>query len=315
MKRATASFSLLLSILTATLSSAQQIAEHQGKALSLLVENDTVAGTDKHYSSGFEVAWTYWNRNVTPTPFPIGPTEPQLPSFFLGGDYSLRSFAIGQKTYTPADLTRSDYIHGDRPYAGWSYLRLSRTRATDHQRNSIAIEVGSFGTDSQAGSLQRSFHELIGSTLPRGWEHQIKNQIAADLILQREDHLLSQRVAGDYRLKMSSFEKLTLGTANTRLQLGLAANFGKGPTAANRRSLRYFSRASTTLVGRDRTLSGPLADGLARVRKSSLVSELEIGVERLLRKSSIRLSLVRQGRSFEGQDRAHTYGSLRYSFW
>ena len=31
-------------------------------------------------------------------------------------------FSIGQNMYTPADISRSDLIVNDRPYAGWTYF-------------------------------------------------------------------------------------------------------------------------------------------------------------------------------------------------
>ncbi|MDQ8184576.1 lipid A deacylase LpxR family protein [Pelagicoccus sp. SDUM812002] len=293
----------------------------QGKLVSVQLQNDAVAGTDENYSSGLEVVISKWIRSYSsyateysgdevynpPTPGVLGFNSQHISIF--------NSVAVGQKIYTPSDLSETRYIPNDRPYAGWSYIRLSHERASTERRNRVAITAGTFGPNSLAGELQRSFHKLISSQEPRGWDHQIENEIAIDLTLERESRIYTRRVARDYRFTLSSSQQATLGTANTNLKLGLVASLGKGTSRSKQASTRYFSRVTASHVGRDRTLNGPLPAGYDSVRKSSIVSEFEFGLERTMKFGRLAVSVTRRSRQFEGQASSQTFGTIRYTFW
>ncbi|MDQ8201196.1 lipid A deacylase LpxR family protein [Pelagicoccus enzymogenes] len=312
---------IALALLAATATFAQEGESDEGQFLSFTLENDAPNGTDRYYSSGIEVTWSKWQRLLPALPFelsfpaPPPPAIRDLPNFHAGQSYSLRSIAVGQQIYTPADLSNPDYLPSDRPYAGWSYLQLSLARAWGHRRQSVAIEVGTFGPNSQADEAQSSFHKLIGSAVPQGWEHQVKNHVSADLILTRDDRLLSQRILGDYRLNLSSSQKLRLGSANSKLELGFATDFAKGTPGSDRRSIRYFSRGSISLVGRDRSLSNPYRESSTGVAKASLVPRLEAGFEYQLPKAKLSFSIVRLGKQFASQEGDHSFVSISYSLW
>lgn len=296
-------------------------ANTNGRTFSVALDNDTVTGTDQNYTSGFEVTWSKWGRSSytegaryasnVKLDIPISGRLASRGSETL----SFRSIAVGQKIYTPSELSRYDYDSEDRPYAGWTYIRLSYEFASVNDRKRIAVEGGTFGPNSFAGDFQRSIHDLIGSASPNGWAHQVENQLAADLILEREKRIASRRLAGDYRFVASSTERITLGTANTNLQLGLVARLERNVATFKPRKIHYFSRAQLSAVGRDRTLSGPHPNSDRRVRKSTLVSEFEVGIEYRTQKGNLLFSIIRVGRQFEGQTSPHYYGTIRYTFW
>ncbi|EDY82519.1 hypothetical protein VDG1235_2142 [Verrucomicrobiia bacterium DG1235] len=312
---------LSLALLAAEVFPAPEAAHSQGNALSVTLQNDAVAGTDHRYSSGFEFTSISWKRHASLAPFDAPPewfAYPPAPGALTrvaGDSFQFRTLAVGQKIYTPSDLSRSDYIARDRPYAGWTYVKIANEKSSAAQRSLIAIEAGTFGPNSQAGDFQRSIHKFIGSATPRGWEHQVQNKIAADLVLERENRLFSRRIPGDYRLNLSAAEQLTIGTARAHLKLDWIARLGKGNTGSRRPSIQYFSRASLSLVGRDRSLSGPLPGEFTRVAKSSLVPAFELGFEYRVGKRSLAFSLIQQGRQFKSQAGNHTFGSLRYTVW
>lgn len=311
---------LLLALCLASLGRMPLIAS-QGKLVSVEVQNDAVAGTDENYTSGLEIVISKWVRA-----YPSYATEysgeevhhPPTPGILgFNSQYVSKttSVAIGQKIYTPSDLSETRYIPNDRPYAGWSYVRFSQEQTSTEQRKRVAITAGTFGPNSLAGDLQRSFHKLISSEEPRGWDHQIGNEIAIDLTLERESRIYRRRVSSDYRFTLSSSQQATLGMANTNLKIGLVASLGKGPNRSEHASTRYFSRATAAHVGRDRALNGPLPAGYESVRKSSIVSELEFGLEHTMKFGRLAVSVTRRSRQFEGQTSPQTFGTIRYTLW
>jgi len=90
-----------------------------GGTWTLLLENDRLADTDRHYSHGTRLAWVSDKQTG-------GPDWVRRTLDFLYPFAEVRAgrigFALGQNIYTPEDIARSDLIRDDRPYAGWLYV-------------------------------------------------------------------------------------------------------------------------------------------------------------------------------------------------
>src|SRR5690606_39181953 len=100
---------------------------------AVTLENDVFAGTDMNYTNGAHFLWDFTDAATFST---IG----SLPEWaekiaektpLEGGDSLAKgaSIALGQSIFTPSDISRSDLIEADRPYAGWTYLNLDRRPA------------------------------------------------------------------------------------------------------------------------------------------------------------------------------------------
>ena len=76
--------------------------------------------------------------------------------------------------YTPDDLSETEFIEDDRPYAGVLLLTYghSKTRSKDYYY--FEIGGGILGENSLAGDLQKLIHEASDSTIPMGWDNQIE---------------------------------------------------------------------------------------------------------------------------------------------
>lgn len=120
------------------------------------------------------------------------------------------SLAIGQLMQTPTDLTRSDLIEEDVPYAGILALQSGWYAYNDTDFRGFELMVGVSGPLSLAGPSQRGIHRLIGCTIPQGWDNQLANEL-----------LLNLSVAGKRKL-------LRLGGGAAALDLSLGGEAGLG---------------------------------------------------------------------------------------
>src|SRR5690606_6337352 len=98
-----------------------------------------------------------------------------------------RAFELrfGQEIYTPENTWSSELVADERPYAGWSYgaLALQGERPASTGRrvgfDSVALEVGVVGPASLAERTQTLLHREKEVAMPRGWDHQLGNELGA----------------------------------------------------------------------------------------------------------------------------------------
>jgi hypothetical protein len=99
----------------------------------------------------------------------------------VGGADAYRSYLLGSVTYTPEDLSRSDPIFDDRPYASLLYLSNKRVVAEGDRAVAVDFQAGLLGT-ALAGDFQDQVHQwwrdLTDSSepvAPQGWHNQISD--------------------------------------------------------------------------------------------------------------------------------------------
>ena len=92
--------------------------------------------------------------------------------------YNTHKYSLGTEMYTPDDLVKTDLDVLDRPYAGYTYVGFTNYSAAldDQIIMKSGLRFGTLGPRARADELQISFHERIGSVIPRGWDNQIKNE-------------------------------------------------------------------------------------------------------------------------------------------
>jgi lipid A 3-O-deacylase len=87
-------------------------------------ENDTVAGTDEHYTNGLKLSWLSadlvdWGQRGWRQTF-----VESLPFVNRTDGQKNIGIAFGQNIYTPRDIAARNPDRTDRPYAGWSYFEF-----------------------------------------------------------------------------------------------------------------------------------------------------------------------------------------------
>jgi len=146
----------------------------------LELDNDVLFGKDNKVSSGWALqkhsaVAKSWDELQGVPSFAecIGQSIPTLTK--KGLVYRV-GIAIGQVIQTPNDLSRSDLIEDDVPYAGALTLQSSWYAFNNAEFRGFEIIVGVVGPFSLAEQTQKILHNLVDNTEPKGWDNQLSNE-------------------------------------------------------------------------------------------------------------------------------------------
>ena len=211
------------------------------------LENDLFAQTDKNYTNG--VALTAISQDITGRPDPgclplpvglfarlIGLIDPE---FWGESKSSAQSrnvvVKVGQSMYTPEDPFDTNLITSDRPYAGLLYVGTSWNRRMHNlQDNSDLLDtreltLGVIGPWSLAEQAQNLVHDTFGSDRFLGWQHQLRNEPAVQLALDRKKKMSYRGAAvivPGFSTDWVNSVGLRLGNIETSVILGSEARIG-----------------------------------------------------------------------------------------
>ena len=189
-------------------------------------------------------------------------------------------YMLGQLMFTPDEITRTDLVRDDRPYAGYLFFGVYGQREWESEWGDVfdhaQLDIGVVGPSSGAQKLQKSVHEWLDTLVPRGWDNQIEDQLTVQLTYRRKwklwrDHfeVLGRRVEWE-AIPSAGF---ALGTVHRRLEGGalfriggnLPGDFGPGriddPAAATGHArpgfgFYLFGRVGAALVEHNLFLEG-----------------------------------------------------------
>nr|WP_294556868.1 lipid A deacylase LpxR family protein [uncultured Rhodopila sp.] len=186
-------------------------------------ENSSIGATDptdRFYVNGLRLGWTSPTTGV--------PDFLQTVGRALWGDGQRRiGFNLSQQIYTPADTSLVIPNPHDRPYAGLLLGNLSLLSDTADSRSVLTVSLGVVGPASGAEQLQNGFHDLIGQSHPAGWNSQIQNAPAFEVLHERTWRL-PLGTAGGFETDVLPSLTAGIGTVRTYLQAGVSLRFGQG---------------------------------------------------------------------------------------
>lgn len=145
--------------------------------LTLQVENDRVAGTDRAYTNGLRIAYLTPEIAADESPRRWLDKVSVLPS-----RERLRiEYALGQSIFTPEDTKRRDLIVDDRPYAAWLYvgaalIAYDESPGSLRRMETLALELGVVGPWALGEEVQNGFHDHIGVSRAEGWSNQLRDE-------------------------------------------------------------------------------------------------------------------------------------------
>lgn len=213
----------ILTVAIACCSSSAALAADSKGTLTLNLENDLFgSGNDRHYTHGGEIGYV----SDTYQPSWLLKTASKLPFYETTAETRV-SWVLGQKMFTPSDLTRSDLIVDDRPYAGWLYTGIgliTDDRTGVRHLDKLELLVGTTGPDSGAESTQRQVHQITDSQPPRGWDNQLDDEVTVDVIYQRQWTL---PIIDNY-IDVVPLVGFDIGTAVRYVNTGLTFRIGSG---------------------------------------------------------------------------------------
>ncbi len=301
--------------------------------LTLQIENDFFAGSDQNYTSGFRIAYAA----------PLGPSHPlesigrALP--LMGGPMRY-AYSLGQQLYTPRDISVSQPILTDQPYAGYLYVGIAIESELPRVhgpriRSSFELQVGVVGPAALGEQTQKAAHKIFNSDEANGWDNQLKNEPTVNLFYDRAwigwyENRIGAAGSG-YRIDLSPHVGAALGNVYTYAAAGATLRFGPNlPAALGPRTLRpgppgsdyyktapdgrwhLFLGAEGRAVARNIFLDGNTFTDSQSVNKYPYVGEARVGIAITLGRYRLAYAQAFRTRQFRGGD-PESFGSVSLS--
>lgn len=317
---------------------ANSFAEHTPAYTSFTLENDlfTPDNSDRYYTNGIRLAFISSTFDEFNDENSYGWVRSLL------GDMDLVSadgykrgvaYGIGQIVITPDDIARSDEQTDDLPYAGLLYGFYSMNGQREGRAETLSLMFGVVGPLSMAEESQKFLHKIIGNDEPKGWKHQLKNELKLNLSYDRRYLLASYRPGNYWDLDLVGTGALYLGNVMSGGNVSMAVVMG-GRNSFNALSVRpdIVGRDSITVNGSTRTgpfllagvgtdywlhsfyLDGNSYSDGPSVDKKPLVYNRFFGFGYNWLSISAHIGWVTHTQLFEGQKKGMEYGTINLSW-
>ena len=313
------------------------LATEEGNIISLQVENDFFGErTDRHFTHGTRLVY------ITKPLKWMTEAANRIPWFFMEPDSAISndalrargSLSLGQNIYTPEDISADQLILTDRPYAGWLYLGFGVVTEKGSSRyDQLKLEIGLVGPASQAEEVQTFFHSLWGMTIPRGWDHQIKNEPGINLYYEQVRRLAKKRLISGFEIDLLPHFGGSLGNVFTYGACGITARLGRnlendfGPPRIRpslpgggffqqEKKLNWylFIGAEGRLVLRNIFLDGNTFRDSHSVKKEMFMGDIQAGISMQINRFRLSYTRIFRGREFEEQNKGDVFGSISLSY-
>jgi lipid A 3-O-deacylase len=318
--------------------------KHRG-LISIQMDNDIFARTDRDYSNGLRLTW------VSPD-LAAKKADSRLPGwlYFLGklspfirsGSQKRISIFFGQNIYTPADIKRSDLIEDDRPYAGLAYVGVGVHSRDIRAMDTVEFELGVVGPHSFAEQTQKFVHGVFNFTHPNGWDHQLHDELALEGLFEHKWKLLHSGARRGFGYDLFSHLGAGLGNVyigsgagvEVRCGINLPDDFGtfhfgtndrSGAASAsgkqeapfspqNRFGIHFLLGVTGEAVLRDIFLDGNTFGRSHSVDKKNFMADVVAGVTMTSGRFRISYKYVYSTKRFITQRRQQVYGQINLSF-
>ncbi len=314
---------------------------HAG-TIKLHLENDLLAGTDRHYTHGTRIDYTFERLHV-PSKLLWLQDNPLYP--LRGRDFTL-GFFVGQLMYTPEDISLEDPPSDDRPYAGWLYVGYQAQRNFTESDSDIgafsygradrfALSLGVIGKASGAEHVQKRVHKWTDSQRPEGWDNQIAQKAAIDVMYQH-DWRVGHHFDNGWGAEVLPFAGGNLGNVFILGRLGamfragynIPDDFGVSPirptvfaraeeAPVQKFGAYVFVTTEGRLVLHNQLLTGSTPVEGQDIEREDWVSDLIWGVStRLYERLAVDYMMIKRSKEFTTQRQSQHFAavSVSYSF-
>lgn len=322
-------YNVVFFVLLASTGYTAEIKAESTEYWSIQLENDLFGSRDDHfYTSGMKVDYT--SREAPPA-FMETITD-HFPYYRKGGESAYR-FGLGQKIFTPSNISQQALIEDDRPYAGWLFVDMGVAHMYQEENNisrfnSLIVSLGVIGPASLAEQTQSGMHRLTNSDSPRGWDNQLHNEPAINISYLRKARRLFL-LNEPRQFELSHHAGLVLGNVHIYTNAGLMARWGTrlkndigAPTIspgfpgipAFRPNPTFnwyiFTGIEGRLIARNIFLDGNTFTDSHSVEKKDFVSDVIIGIAFHYKEIRISISNMFRSKEFEGQLERTQFGTI-----
>jgi lipid A 3-O-deacylase len=324
---------ILLSLTTAANAADNPATPPKNRYFTLTVENDLFGGgTDRHYTNGVRLGWF----DAGEKPPGVAKNVTEFMPFFSINETTSVAYSLGHNLYTPQAVESPIQDPKDRPWAAFLYGSIAMVTATQNHIDHYEATLGVVGPMALGEQVQKTWHKLIDSTSPRGWDNQIKNEPGLILSLERSWPEALGQPFHDTLLSLTPHAGFSVGNIYTYANAGGTIKYSP---LSNRYTDKapgvrpaipgtgYFSRKSdmnwelfagldARAVARNIFLDGNTFADSYSVDKRPLVADTSIGMAITWGSTRLSYNLVRRSKEFYGQENADVFGgvSLGYNF-
>lgn len=204
----------------------------QADTWSVLHDNDYIFNSDDSYSAGLQINWMgecyhesdagSFNRRY------VSALSNLVASLGVSFEGRRRNGAFGMHALmiTPDDLGRTEPIYDDVPYAGILSNNFTLFSWDRNDFDAYYASLGILGPQSNAESVQKNVHKLIGSTEPRGWDNQLGNRIIVQVGYVRGIRHYVRTYNDHRRLEWFFSSHLDVGNFYNGAGMGTSLRFG-----------------------------------------------------------------------------------------
>ncbi len=300
---------------------------------TLTVENDLFgSGNDKYYTNGVRLSYfDKVSKNKDVKQF----ITDYIP-FITPDETTAVYYSLGQNLYTPKDITQQTPNPNDRPYAAFLYGSVGLSTIEQNYLDEYEISLGIVGPAALGKQTQKFVHKLTNSPDPKGWDHQLKNEIGLILSYQRQwpetwtyDQLPYLYMRATPHAGFSLGNIYTHASVGGTLQIMPKDNIWQSPPLRIRPSIpgnSYFATkekqttwslflgAEQRLVGRNIFLDGNSFTNSASADKTHFVTDVSTGVSFGYGDIQLAYSLNWRSKEFKTQDHSTLFGALSLSY-
>lgn len=304
-------------------------------------ENDMFNGTDSNYTNG--VKYSIISPNLSPHA-PDGKLPRRVLEYIQKLPLIAKStpnfthkveFSLGQNMYTPANISETELIVDDRPYAGWTYLATAYHRKNEQSNlfqsmDTLEIQFGIVGPESLAEDCQKFVHEVRDLTRPNGWDNQLDNEPGLAIVYEHkwlyrpgENETFGYSAMGHAGAALGNVYTYANAGAEFRFGWHIPKDFGVSlirPAGSTRLeigpafTLYLFGAVNGRAVAHSIFLDGNTFTDSHSVDKKHFVADLAGGLAIGYKQVMITWTEVYRTKQFHGQSDQHSYGSIALSF-
>jgi len=228
-KQRTALFILSMLCLPASGLLAQEISV-ESQTWRFEIDNDIVFNKDNKISNGwslqkYSAVASSW-ETLEDVPHFVRNWAKVIPGLTEEGLVYRAGIAIGQIIQTPNDLSRSDLIEDDVPYAGVLTLQATWYAFNNDEFRGFELITGLVGPYSLAEQTQKAVHNLVSADKPMGWDNQLSTELIINFNYMRKQKIW--RIGNPAGLSFDTTLSANAGLGNlfTQASASLEMRFG-----------------------------------------------------------------------------------------
>jgi lipid A 3-O-deacylase len=220
------------------------------RSISFSYGNDLFIGSDRYYTQGIYLELKMPFAKRSPLSRVLLPAQRDAIN-----EYGL---AIAQDVFTPYTILRESITPGERPYCAVLFLshHLMSWDAGTKTTIETSLDLGVIGPAAMGEEMQTGIHTAIDDALPRGWKHQLRNDLVLNYSFIYEEGLIVTK-----HFTFLAGCKTRLGTLYDGAGISFGIKAGKpgsffSPAPAGGFHWNVFGSGGVHAVGYNATLQG-----------------------------------------------------------